>query len=298
MILIDGYRFQPPTRIEIKIYEEAAELYNNLSRENIDFINTTNIYYENYIGLIGFNSRRAPGREFDYLAINTSHRLLSNQELRRALNYAIDKESLVHNVFKNNYIVSSFPLAYGSYLYNSEDIENDHNINKARRILEDNGWSNGLEFELLVNENDIYRIYIAELIKMQLQEVGITINVRRVDDYTFERYLEYKNYEMLLTGSILPLYPDLNSFFGEGNIFNYYNEEVIDLLISINSIKDPNILKEKYGRIIEIYNEEMPFISLYFNANIIISNNSLRGNIVHNWHNILYNIHTWHIVHN
>jgi len=203
---------------------------------------------------------------------------------------------LVYNAYRNKYVVSSFPLAYGSYLYNGE--MHSHNASLAREILAENGWSEGLTFELKVNENHISRVAVAELIKEQLEKVGITINVQKVDNNTFEEYLENGNYELILTGRMLSLYPNLNSFFGRENLFNYYNEEIIRLLAEINNVRDENLLREKYGRIVEIYNEEMPFISLYFNANILIANNNVRGNLSHNWHNAFYNITTWHRIKN
>ena len=77
-------------------------------------------------------------------------------------------------------------------------------------------------------------------------------------------------------------------------MFNFHDEEINYLLYEINSIQTPNLRREKYNRIAEIYKEEIPFISLYFNANILIHNTNLRGNMIHNWHNIFHNIETWH----
>ena len=297
-ILDEGIRLERNAEeeavINIKIYQEHIDLYNNLSRENIDLISTINIEFENYIGTIGFRKYIAPGREFDFLAINTNHRILSNQDLRRAINYAIDRNSVVYNAYKNKYVISTFPLAYGSYLYNSNNIDNLHNVTKAREILITNGWENRLEFELIVNEDHINRVMVAEIIREQLEQVGIRINVQRVNNSTFEKYLTSRNYQLLLTGNVVPLYPDLSIYFGEQNLFNYRNEEIRNLLAEINDVQDIDLLKEKYRRIIEIYNEDMPFISLYFSANILIVNNSVRGNITHNWHNIFYHIESWH----
>ena len=134
------------------------------------------------------------------------------------------------------------------------------------------------------------------MIKEQLGEIGIRINVREVNSHYFNRYIENKNYELILTGSIKPLYPDLSKYFGRGNMFNFYNEEMFDLLKEINLIENIASLGEKYDRIIQIYNEEMPFISLYFSSNILIMNNRVRGLMDHNWHNIFHNISKWYKV--
>ena len=53
----------------------------------IDIINTTNINYEANMPVAGFNTYKVEGREFDYLGMNNKHRILSNPDVRRAINY-------------------------------------------------------------------------------------------------------------------------------------------------------------------------------------------------------------------
>ena len=47
-------------------------------------------------------------------------------------------------------------------------------------------------------------------------------------------------------------------------------------------------------REIEIYKEEMPFISLYSNSLFVLSNTSLKGDLSYNWYNLFYNIENWY----
>lgn len=293
-------------KIYIKIYNSPADLYNSLIREKIDFINTNNIDYESYIGKIGFNINTSPDREFDYIGINNNNKVLANKEVRQALNYAIDKKNIIYTVYNNKYSIGDFPLNYGSYLYDDERVNFEYNLNEAKNILTQNGWeyknnswkksgtNYKLDFNLVVNENHIKRILVAENIKSGLKQINININIIKVNDSEFESYLQNKDYDLILTGSKLSVSPELNSYLGENNIFNYRNETIINLLKEINEITDNNILKEKYREIIKIYGEEIPFISLYFNSNIIISNTNLKGNMWHSWYSIFYNMNGWY----
>ena len=44
----------------------------------------------------------------------------------------------------------------------------------------------------------------------------------------------------------------------------------------------------------EIYNDEVPYISLYYNTNAFIYTNNLKGNINPNSYNIFYGIEDWY----
>ena len=84
---------------------------------NIDLVSTSITNVEDYIGTIGFVTNNYKGRELDFIALNCEDTLLKNVEVRQAINYAIDKNKINSTVFSNNYYVSSFPIDYGSYLY-------------------------------------------------------------------------------------------------------------------------------------------------------------------------------------
>lgn len=88
--------------------------------------------------------------------------------------------------------------------------------------------------------------------------------------------------------------PDLRSYFGENNLSNFKEEELSMLLKDISNINDEKILKEKYSRIIEIYDEEMPFVSLDSNSLFVLSRTNLKGDLSFNWYNLFYNIDNWY----
>lgn len=289
--------------INIKVYKNVKDVYSKFSKKEIDLIITQNIYYEDYIGTMGFNIETAKGREFDYLAINNQRKGLQNKEVRKAIYYAIDKKEIIYNTYNNKYMASNFPIDCGCYLYQNEE-KDEYNQNQAKGILTDAGWnyrnniwrkgSSNLEFNLVVNSENEKRVQVANLIKEQLEKIGIKINVIKANNNLFNSYLKNKNYDIILTGNIIPVYPDLNSYFGEKNLSNYNNKEIQEILKEIDNIEDKELSQQKYNRIYEIYKEEMPFISLYNNVNFVIYSKNLKGDLSFNWYNIFYNIENWY----
>lgn len=293
--------------IIIKNYETMGELYNDFKIGNIDLINTDNINYSNYIGTLGYTTRNFYGRKFNFLSFNTKQTALYNIEVRKAISYAIDKNLLIANVYNNKYNVADYPLDYGNWLYSDNNTSSGYNPEQSKKILEDNGWiySNGtwqkkinnknvrLVFNLIVNSKDDLRVQVAENIKQQLENIGIKINITKVSSIT--SYIQNKNYDIALLEMDMGVAPNLTSFFGEENLANYENQEVINIINEINNINDENLLKEKYNQLLEIYKTDLPYISLYFNTSTLIYNSKMIGTINPTWYNIYYNIENWRI---
>lgn len=295
------------TKINLVLKDSSNDLYTALEKNEIDLMITDNINYDDYIGTIGYKIIQYANREFDYIILNNENSILKDKEIRNAINYAIDTNKINYNVYENKYNVTSFPLDYGSYLYNY-NINKENDINKAKSILSENGWTLSEEnilkrdgqifsIRLLVNKENNTRMKVANNIKEQLSEIGIIVNIIATNNYNFNNYLKNKNYDMILTGNIISNSPSLETFFGDDNLSNFKNEEVKSILNKIKSTDNQEeILKKDFKRLEEIYEEEIPFISLYFNSIFILCNKNLKGDFGGNWYNIYYNIEGWYKV--
>ena len=294
--------------IRINLYPSMGEVFNGFKLGNIDLINTTLSNYNDYIGTIGFDITECKGREFDFLALNCNDEILSDKYVRQAINYAIDKDNIVLNVYGNNKISAYYPLDYGNYLYNNETSSSGYNPEQAKKILEDNGWTYSsnrwrkeidgryktLNLELLVNLQNDERVKVAELIKEQLSGIGINVKVSKISEEKYYSALENKEYQIIITGIYNSYSPDVSYFFGEGNISNYYNEKMLSIINSGISTKNQNGLKENYKEMLNIYKDEFPFIGLYRNKSTTITSNDLIGEIIINNYTTLYNIENWY----
>ena len=289
--------------INILLKKTVKDLYNSFVNKELDYIITDNVDYEKYLGTMGYNVCKIPNREYEYLVLNNKK---LNKNVRQAIEMIIDRDSINYNIYNNRYIDCNFPLYYGTYLYNCED--DIYYANQAKSTLIENGWiyknnswinnNKVLKFNLIVNEENEKRLLASEEIKKQLSNLGIDINVIRVNSSTYINYLQNKNYDMILTGNLIGNSPNLGTYFGDNNLSNFDNKEVKELLKDIKNISDEEVLKEKYLRLSYIYNEEMPFISLYSNSLFIITSRNLKGDLSCNWYNLFYNIDDWYKIKN
>ncbi len=289
--------------LNVKIFSSVAEMYNAYKLGSLDILTTmqsSNI--EQNIGTIGYNKKDICGRQFDYLALNCKENVLSNKEVRQAISYAINKEEINNVAYGGKYIIKDFPLSYGSYLYNEKTQE--YNQDKAKEILQSNGWEyknnywqkkvnrNNIKvkIDLVVNSSNQGRVKAANVIKENLEKIGIPVKIISVKDTTYQNYITNKNYDILITGVTVGTKPDLSRYFGENNLANYENTDASSILNELYSISDENTLKEKYKTLQTIYEDDRAYIGLYFDTISLITTKSFAGTINPTWYNLFYNI--------
>lgn len=294
-------------KITINLYSTVAEMYNAFKMGNVSLITTENSNYQNYVGTIGYDLTEIEGREYVFLALNTNSKYLSDVNIRKAIRASIDKQAVIDNSFGNLYSISDFPLNKGNYLVD-EKYNNYYNFEEKWNFLSNAGWNekngtwqkyenyrtNRLELNLVVRASNGTRCKAAENIKNQLQEQGIIINIIYADDNSYNSYLNNVNYDMMLCSIEQPIAPDLNTYFGYNNLAKYNNQEVNDIMSYVTNNTDENELKNKYQRLYDIYNEDVPYIGIARNKIMTLKNTDLVGEIKANWYSMFYNIGEWY----
>lgn len=295
-------------KININLYSSVGELYNSFKTGSTDLIATTNNNFSDYIGTIGYNLKEVRGRTHTFLALNCTSQYLSDVEVRKAIASSIDKTNITANVYGGKYYTASFPLEYGSYLYNGTHPNLEYNLEQGKQYLTDDGWdykygvwqkkenykTQKLTLGLVVKSSNNEQVVTAENIKGQLEVQGIKINIIYASDDQYQSYKENKNYDMILCSSYLPISPDMTTFFGEENLARYITDETKQIMNEVKNTNDENILKEKYEKLEEIYNTQIPYISLANSKYNILYNSNLVGDVAPNWYSLFYNVEGWY----
>ena len=298
------------TEIEIIKFANMGEVYNAFKIGNIDLLTTRTLNVEDYIGTIGYQKKEYLGGEIDYIAFNCENKVLANIEVRKAIMHLIDKNNIVSGIYKEKYQTINFPVIGNntSYLYEKDRIKYEYNQEQARQILESAEWNlqkktwqkikdyrtQRLRFDMIVNIENEKRVQVAENIKNTLEDFGININLRKVNNNQYLNYLKNKNYDIIITGVYSGFSPDISYYFGENNIANFYNEEINQIIDEVKNIQEERVLKEKYERIIQIYEENIPYVFLYQNKNTLIYRPNLVGDINPNRYNVYEGIGSWY----
>ena len=135
---------------------------------------------------------------FLYATLNLENPILADPTVRKALNHAVDRASIVKSVFQGHAIAANGAYHPGLPGYLDEMDEKPtyaFDLAKAKQLFEGLGWkdTNGdgirekdgkkLEFELLVI-NAGYFPLTAELVQAQLKEVGVDLKIIAMEQGT------------------------------------------------------------------------------------------------------------------
>ncbi len=209
--------------------------------------------------------------------------ILRNVNVRQALAYAIDKETIVNNVLKGEAKVINGPLLPGYPGYHPGIEKFSYNPDKAKELLENEGWklaegasirTNKDKIELVVNltvANRKNNLSIAEIIKKNWQSIGVKVNLEESDPAQIQKnIIKPRNYQALIFGEIVGADPDPYPFWHSSqiedpglNLALYANKEADQVLEEARKTSDTAVKNDKYIHFQNIIAPEVPAIFLY-----------------------------------
>ncbi|MBN4062059.1 ABC transporter substrate-binding protein, partial [Bacteroidales bacterium AH-315-I05] len=202
-------------------------------------------------GNMPFNIQVTPAMVIQYYGFQHKSALFSNKKLRLAMNYAIDRETIVTYTLQGDGTAATYgivPIGFKGYEYDSLKGYN-FDPEKARKLLAEAGYPNGEGLEpltLQLNSGGSNNIMIAEVIQSQLKEnLNITV---KMDVMPFAQHLE-----KLETGNTLfwrsawlADYPDPENF-----LTLLYGKLVPEELSSKSYVNSVRYQNEEYDALFE-----------------------------------------------
>jgi peptide/nickel transport system substrate-binding protein len=231
-----------------------------------------------------FNRYKYPIFTYSYMGYNLRNKLFKDVRVRRAINYAVDKQKIIDAVLLGLGSVANGPYPPSSWAYNPKIKDPGYNPEEAKKLLEEAGWvlneesgileKNGKKFSftLMTNQGNSTRKLTCEIIQAQLKEIGIDVKVRIQEWSSFiHQYIDKRQFDAILIGWSTAVDPDNYSIWhssqqkeGQYNFVSYSNPEVDKLLEEGRTEFDIDKRKKIYNRIHEILNSDQPYLFLYF----------------------------------
>ncbi|MDY2796676.1 ABC transporter substrate-binding protein [[Pasteurella] aerogenes] len=234
--------------------------------------------------------RSTEGMNLAYLAFNLQHPQIQNVELRRAISRAIDRKRIIKTIYHDTATVANniIPSISWASRINTDDFAYDYDPVQAKAYFK----HRSLTLDLWVlNEEQVYNpapVKMAELIKADLAQVGVKVNVRLVTRTYLMKQLKNKtdNYDMILAGWLGGnLDPDsfMRPILGCSTINDLTNfsnwcynsfEETMDLALATS---DLNQRAQIYNQAQAIIMSELPIIPLANVKRVLVANAKVQG---------------------
>ncbi|NDV22534.1 peptide-binding protein [Desulfovibrio sp. JC022] len=234
---------------------------------------------------------------YDYLGFNMESPFFKDVRVRRAINYAIDKEEIVKGVLLGMGYPAMGPYKPGTWVYNDKLKPYGYQPEKAKQLLKEAGWwdSDGdavidregkpFSFTIITNQGNSLRIKAATIIQNRLKGIGIEVKIRTVEWAAFLKdfILKGRFDATLLSWNILQdpdsytVWHSSKAVAGGLNFIKYKNSELDELLEKGRSTLDQKERKVIYDRIQEIMHEEQPYCFLYVPMSLPIFSSRIKG---------------------
>lgn len=221
-------------------------------------------------------------------ALNNAITPLNDPLVREAINCAINRENLISLSMDGAGVplYSGMSPAMGKYYDSSLDNSIPYNILRAKELLADAGYPDGLSLSVVVPSNYQIHVDTAVILSDQLSKAGIDLSIVTVDWSTWlNDVYQGKNFEttvIALTSDFTPR--DVLSRYvtdADGNFISYSNPDFDRIFSQIASESDETLRVEMYHDLLAILLQDYASAYLQDPQNIVAVKKDLSGYVVY-----------------
>lgn len=218
-----------------------------------------------------------PSISYSYIGMNMTKAPLNDIRVRKAINYAIDKQAIIDVILNGNGKIATSPIAPGVFGFTDKTKNYEYNVEKAKELMKEAGYENGFTTSILVFSGEA-NTQTAEIVQAYLKEIGIDLKIEIVEVSAYWDMTERGVHNLFLgswgvvTGDAdYGLYAMYHSSAkgGAGNRDFYENEKVDELLDKAKTEIDPETRKKLYEEAQILIVNDAPDVMLY-NRNLTV----------------------------
>ena len=224
-----------------------------------------------------------------YMGLNLTDPKLKDIRVRKAIAYAINRDEIISHRFNGLATKANSLLPVSNWAYDTTLGQYDYDPVKAAGLLDEAGYKiqkDGKRFSLSEKTSvSKERIDIAKMLAYQLSKEGISVLVQPYEWGTFYRDVKTGNFQLYTLSWVGITEPDFfydvshsSQFPPQGvNRDKYENHEVDKLVEEGRQVMDINKRKEIYDKVQKIIFDDLPFIPLWYEKNVLVYKKDLKG---------------------
>ncbi|MDQ6825574.1 MAG: peptide ABC transporter substrate-binding protein [Candidatus Eremiobacteraeota bacterium] len=265
------------------IPDENTEI-NELKTHDLDWMfEASTATYKFLKTMTDINTHLVPHNGYEGIQFNTSRPLLRDPRVRQAIAYAIDRNVLVDNLTYGSAKLATEDLPDFMWAYNPQVKVYPHDVQKAKQLLSEAGWTmgrngvltkNGEKLSLLLVSNgqtNATRRQASVLVQSMLKQVGIDVEVKTYPGAVLFApageggILQLGKFDMGLSGWFAGIDPDDSSNYicsmippGGYNYTRYCNKQMDSAQQDALTHFDQPARKVAYAKIESLLADDMP----------------------------------------
>lgn len=289
--------------IIVKVIPDSQSRVMALESGEIDLIYGANMIdsetYTKFLNLSEFKTKVSEPISSRVMMINTQDEILGDVRLRKALQYATDRETISKSIFLGiedpAYTLFSSEVPYADIGLTPYE----YNLEKAKELLNEAGWGevNGqsyrqkdgreLAFTLHYSSDNVTDKTIAEFYKGELAKIGINLEIIGEEAQAYTDRAKSGNFDIIFNESWGKPY-DPQSFLAsmrESSVHGDYEaqkglkekEQIDEAILNALEATTEEERQEYYTYVLETLHEEAVYIPLTYETNRAIYSNKIKN---------------------
>ena len=231
-----------------------------------------------------------PGTELAYIAFNCDDPILAHREVRQALAYATDRETLIHYLLRGEAREASSLLPPNHWAYEADVRNYDYNPVRADQLLDAAGFRrgpNGVRFHLtLKTSTEEASRLLGTAIANEWRRVGVALELRPLEFATFYSDITRGSFELYTARWVGGNNdPDMFEYVFSSkrvppdgaNRGHYRNPQLDELLDRARVEMDRGKRKRIFSEVQKIVAEDEPYLDLWYRNNMCVHRRRLTG---------------------
>lgn len=229
-----------------------------------------------------------------FLGMNSASYGVNSASFRQAVYYALNRQSIVKNSFKNCAVESYTPFhpewhAMEEESYDTSALALDYA--KAQTLLQNAGFSSAVNLKLIVYTGNNFKVAAAKEIQESLQNININITIEELTWENYKLALSNGDYDLYIGEVKLPNTMNLSALFGSGSVI--YGTAASDTTASAyDEYKNGNISLASFTN---SFLQNMPFAPICFRQGALVYAKTIYPAADCDIGNVYKNIYEWNI---
>lgn len=241
--------------------------------------------FESLSGTPGITATAFPSTRMDYIAFNQQVAPFDDVHVRRAVAFAIDRESMVDAVLYGNGSAANSLLSPGTPFYDEAVEGPTFDLDQARAELAQSSVPGGFSTSLLIASGDPNQSSVAQIMQSQLAELGIDMEIRQLEPTANKQARLASDFDMTISAWTMDIPdPDQWTSFavdpegGSNSAFTYWDDPaVVELNAQAQREIDDDARQDLYTQIQEQAGESAFLAYLYYSPYAYAMTDAVQG---------------------
>jgi peptide/nickel transport system substrate-binding protein len=258
-------------RIEVRIYPDAAsETSALISGDNDLQLVVGESEFDRVKGVSGIDALEVKSGQFLNINMRCDQKPFNDVRVREALALTVNRDELIGYITLGSGTRGEDVPVNSAYHFYKPQPKRSVNIAKAKALLAEAGYPNGLTVDLVASDVPGTRAQLAIALREMARPAGFNINIQTMPHTTYldqvwkkgKFYVGFYNTQATIDGVFSLLYTSDAAW----NETKWNNAEFDRLVVAARQTKDERVRSELYGKAQDLMHAEVPSVTpLFFN---------------------------------